>query len=142
MKTLPALLTLLMLPACALTPERRAETRTEPLPAEVARRLETVRTERTDYPSFADIPVTPTDVRTPAQWGQAVAAVKGAGRRITEWAAANPPEIADPDAYAAQARRELGVGPEDIPPPDQAARIEALAAELRARTTPPPPIPD
>lgn len=127
------------LSACALVPERSAA-RTEPLPEEVARRLETVRGERTAYPSFRDIPVTPTDVRTPAQWAQAVGAVKGEGRALTEWAAANPPEIEDVRGYAAQARGELGVGPEDAPPADQNARTEALARSMRF--TPPPPIPD
>lgn len=132
----------LALSACALVPERTASAPSEPLPEAVAQRLETVRGERTAYPSFRDIPSTPSDVRTPAQWAQAVGAVKGAGNALTEWNAANPPEIGDVSAYAVQARRELGIGPNDVPPPDQAARIEALARELRARTTPPPPIPN
>jgi hypothetical protein len=127
------------LSACALVPQRTVDTRGEPLPEEVARRLETVRGERTEYPSFRDIPSTPTDVRTPAQWAQSVADVKGEGRALTAWAAANPPEVADVAAYAAQARAGLGVGPQDAPPVDQDARTEALARSMRF--TPPPPIP-
>lgn len=138
--TVPAV-TALLLSGCALVPERAASARTEPLPEEVARRLETVRGERTDYPSFREIPQTPADLRTPAQWAEAVGSVKAEGRALTQWAANNPPEVADVDAYAAQARRELGVGPDDVPPPDQAARIEALARQMRARATPPAPIP-
>jgi hypothetical protein len=127
------------LSACALVPQRSADAGSEPLPEEVARRLETVRDERTEYPSFRDIPATPTDVRTPAQWAQAVGEVKAEGRALDAWAAANPPEIQDVAAYAAQARAGLGVGPQDAPPADQNARTEALARSMRF--TPPPPIP-
>lgn len=144
MKLLPnlAALSAFAVSACALVPERTETARAEPLPEVVAQRLETVRSERAEYPSFHDIPASPSDVRTPAQWARAVSAVKGEGAALTRWILANPPEVAGAASYAAQARRELGVGPDDIPPPDQAARIEALARELRARTTPPPPLPE
>ena len=133
----------LLLAACAnALPPRREARSTEPLPAEVARRLETVRGERRDYPDFRNIPVTPTDVRTPAQFRQAVAAVKQGGTALQTWAADNPPEIANVEAFAAEARRQLGIGPQDIPPPDTAAQIEALARELRRRAEPPAPIAD
>lgn len=136
--TLP-LLAALGLSGCALVPRSAEVARSEPLPEEVARRLETVRGERTAYPSFRDIPVTPTDVRSPAQWAQAVRAVKGEGRALTEWAVSNPPEVGNVAGYANQARGQLGVGPEDAPPADQAARNEEIARRLRF--TPPPPLP-
>lgn len=133
----------LVLSACAnaLPPRREAES-TRPLPDEVTRRLENVRAESGEYPDFRDIPSTPTDVRTPAQFRVAVQAVQGEGTALNAWAQANPAQIADVEAYAAQARRELGIGPEDVPPANQAAEIEALARELRRRAEPPPVIPD
>jgi hypothetical protein len=135
----------LVLSACATTPAetaRREAKPRQPLPADVARRLEGVRAERDRYPSFRDIPVTPMDVRTPAQFREAVQKIKGEAAEVTAFMARTPPEIANAEAYAQQARRELGVGPEDVPPPDQAAKIEALARELRRRAEPPPPIVD
>ena len=133
------------LSACATAPAEapRGQARArQPLPADVARRLEGVRAERDRYPSFRDIPVTPTDVRTPVQFRQAVQAIKGQAAEISATLARLPVEIPNPESYAQQARRELGVGPEDVPPPDQAAQIEALARELRRRAEPPPPIVD
>lgn len=133
----------LLLGACAnALPPRQATGKAKPVPAELARRLETVRTDAGEYPDFRDIPVTPTDVRTPGQFRVAVQAVQGQGTALNAWAQANPAQIADVEAYAAQARRELGIGPDDIPPPEQAAQIEALARELRKRAEPPPVIPD
>ncbi|MBW3617566.1 MAG: hypothetical protein KY446_07375 [Proteobacteria bacterium] len=133
----------LVLGACANALPPRREARTDaPLPEELTRRLETVRRERAEYPDFRNIPVTPTDVRRPAQFRRAVNGVKGAGAELQAWAAANPPLIADVEAFAAEARRQLGIGPEDIPPANTAAEIEALARELRRRAEPPPPIRD
>jgi hypothetical protein len=142
LRVLPPLAFALLLGACANALPPRVERSATPIPAEVQRRLETVRGERLKYPSFRDIPVTPNDVRTPAQFRQAVQAVQGGGTALQAWAQANPPLIADPEAYAQEARRQLGIGPEDIPPANQAAEIEALARELRRRAEPPPPIID
>jgi hypothetical protein len=142
LRVLPPLAFTLLLGACANALPPRVERSAQPVPEELQRRLGTARSERLEYPRFSDIPVTPSDVRTPAQFRAAVQAVQGGGTALQAWAQANPPLIADPEAYAQQARRELGIGPEDIPPANQAAEIEALARELRRRAEPPPPIID
>ena len=124
-----------LLAACA-TPQPPAE----PLPAEVASRLETVRRERTEYPRFSDIPAAPQNLPTPAQWAAKVQAVEAQGEVIGRWPAANPAVVTDPTIDAARLQALTRVDPADIPPPDQAARTEAFAESVRQTMIPPPPV--
>jgi hypothetical protein len=112
----------------------------EPLPAEVARRLETVRGERTDYPSFADVPPAPTDLRTPAQWAEVVGQLEGRGAQVGSWPQRNPAWLTDPEGDARRFQALTAIGPADLPRPDQRERTEAFAETLRQRTVPPAPI--
>jgi hypothetical protein len=125
------------LAACA-TPKAPSE----PLPAEVAQRLETVRRERTDYPSFADIPPPPQNLRTPPEWAQAVQAVETRGAVVGSWPARNPAWVTNPEGDAARLQALTRVDPALIPPPDQGQRTEAFAESLRQQLNPPPPIED
>ena len=131
-----ALAPLALLAACQSGPEsRRAET---PLPAEISRRLETVRQERTDYPDFADVPPPPANVRTAEQWRQFVLATQAEGSTLARWVAANPSLNTDLQGYLARARTALAnVG--EPPPADQQARTEAWAQRMRELVVPPPP---
>ena len=126
-----------LLAACQSAP--RAPQRAEaPLPAEISRRLETVRSERTDFPEFSDIPAPPANVRTAEQWRQFVLATEAEGSALSRWAAANPPWNTDMAGYLARARAELAnAGPP--PPADQQARTEAWAQRMREAAVPPPP---
>jgi len=130
-----ALAGLAALSGCA-TPQTAAE----PLPAEVERRLETIRAERTDYPRFQDIPSAPQNLRTPGQWSQAVGAVETRGGVVGTWAARNPAWITDPEGDGARLQARTVVAPQDMPRPDQQALTEAFAASLRAQAIPPEPI--
>ena len=121
------------LAACA-TPEALDE----PLPAEVAQRLETVRRERTEYPSFADVPPVPTDLRTPAQWAQLVRQLEGRGAQVGAWPQRNPAWLTDPEGDARRLQALTALAPEDRPRPDQGKLTEAFAETLRQRTVPPP----
>ena len=114
---------------------------TEPLPAEVARRLETVRGERTAYPRFSDVPPQPADLRTPAQWAQAVRQVEARGGQVAAWPRQNPAWLTDPVGDARRLQALTRVAPEDMPRPDQRQLTEAFAEAQRQRSEPPPPIP-
>ena len=112
-----------------------------PIPAEVARRLETVRSERTAYPRFSDVPPQPGDLRTPAQWAQAVRQVEGRGARVAAWPRQNPAWLTDPEGDARRLQAQTRVAPEDMPRPDQRQLTEAFAEAQRQRSQPPAPIP-
>ena len=89
------------------------------------------------YPRFADIPKTPTDVRSPAEWRVAVADVERRKAALDAEAASLPAPQTDTQAFAA---RTLSKAPPstDAPAADQAARTESYAKSLRERATPPP----
>ena len=125
-----------LLAACQTS---RAPQRAEaPLPAEISRRLETVRQERTDYPEFSDIPAPPANVRTAEEWRAFVQRNEGRAASLEAWEAENPPWITDTAGHVASARAAVAdAGPP--PPLDQQARTEAWAERMRALAAPPPP---
>lgn len=90
------------------------------------------------YPSFCDIPRTPTDVRGPVAFKTAVVDTRLAGRRVVR---ATAPDtfglpVGEAAAFSRAARAEAAPPPELSAPPSEDS--EALAAELRRRATPPP----
>lgn len=90
------------------------------------------------WPTFADIPATPRDVRTVAQYDDTVRGVQGEGNELRGWVAGNPAINLDTEAFVADNRgRAAEAGA--VPPADQQARTEAFAEEARRRATPPPP---
>ena len=90
------------------------------------------------YPTFCDIPRTPTDIRNPAAYKAVVVDTRQAGRRVVR---ATGPEtfglpLGEADAFSRGARAEAAPPPElSAMPPEESA---AIAAELRKRATPPP----
>lgn len=89
-------------------------------------------------PTFADIPGTPRDVPTVAQYDSAVNAVRGEGAGLQAWARDNPQTNVDTEAFVAANRDRASQGGA-IPSADQTRRTEAFAEEARRRATPPPP---
>jgi len=90
------------------------------------------------YPSFCDIPRTPTDIRGPAAYKAVVVDTRQAGRRVVR---ATGPEtfglpLGEAEAFSRGAQAEAAPPPEAsaMPPEDSAA----IAAELKKRATPPP----
>jgi hypothetical protein len=90
-------------------------------------------------PRFRDVPKTPTDVRTPAQWKVSVRETQAAREPLAEWVAANPQMTFGTEQFADAARASIPAGERDAPPSDAAAAAEAYAAQLRALAAPPPP---
>jgi hypothetical protein len=94
------------------------------------------------YPSFCDIPRTPTDVRSARAFKGAVVDLRRSGRGVVR--DTSPGTFGLPlgqaEAFSQAARTEAAP-----PPPEAAAapagNTEADAAELRRRAAPPPPRP-
>ncbi len=90
------------------------------------------------FPTFADIPATPRDVRTVGQYDEVVTGVRGQAGELAAWREANPAINVDTEGFAAQARDRVAEAGEQVSA-DQRARTEAYAAEARRRAAPPPP---
>jgi hypothetical protein len=93
------------------------------------------------YPSFCDIPRTPTDVRSAKSFKAAVVDLRRAGRRVVR--ETGPGTFGLPageaDAFSRAAQAEAAPPPEVSTAPSEES--EAAAAELRRRATAPPPRP-
>jgi hypothetical protein len=93
------------------------------------------------YPSFCDIPKTPTDIRPATAFKAAVVDTRVAGRRVVRATGSDTfgLPLGEADAFSRAAQAEAAPPPEasTAPPEDSAA----AAAELRRRATPPPPRP-
>jgi hypothetical protein len=88
------------------------------------------------YPTFAEVPPAPTDVRSLDAWRASVMAIRGAGTDLTTAVAQEPWTLNDTEGWVARARAE------DTPPPPITTPSEddtaAFAAAMRERATPPP----
>ena len=92
------------------------------------------------YPSFSDIPKTPTDLRPVAAWAVAVADIKSDRTTLDSAVAALPPPPADTESFAANAKSEAAAPAPAAasPPAEAAADTQDYAQSLKARATPPP----
>jgi hypothetical protein len=85
------------------------------------------------YPTFCSIPTTPTDVRAPAEFKDAVVGARRAGRRLVRLNATAPISLiaGDTERFAAAAKAYAAP-----PPPESAPGLEdtkAFEAEARQR---------
>jgi hypothetical protein len=90
------------------------------------------------YPTFAQFPKKPTDMRPAGSWDQARTSLSADAAQIAAVANAAA-EMPDPDAYAKRLRAAAGLDAIPVPGPETAAELDAYARELRERATPPPP---
>ncbi len=90
------------------------------------------------WPTFASIPETPADVRTPAEWNMAVTDTESTRAQLLAATAPSAFSLSGSEAFAQAIRAQVGFDPADIPTAADAAATEAFAAAMRARATPPP----
>ncbi|WP_397402102.1 hypothetical protein [Phenylobacterium sp.] len=121
-----------VLSACVSTPFREAVI--DPKSA-VAGDVERLTRGEGTFPTFADIPKTPQDVRPLAQFGVAARSLTAAGDDLLRATAPETWTLQATEAFVEKARRDAG--PEIEPP--KPGEAEAFARELRERATPPPP---
>ena len=121
-----------VLSGCVSTPFREAVI--DPKSA-VAGDVERLTRGEGKFPTFADIPATPKDVRPLAQFGVAARSLTVAGDDLMRATAPETWTLQATEAFVEKARRD--VGPEIEPP--KPGDAEAFARELRERATPPPP---
>lgn len=103
-----------------------------PIAAEVAAKARASH----DYPTFADIPPVPTDVRALPAFGRAATELEVAGADLTRETAPGTWTLTGTESFAGRARDIAG--PEPTGPESTTAATEAFAKAQRARATPPP----
>ncbi|HEX6859822.1 MAG TPA: hypothetical protein VF138_06450 [Caulobacteraceae bacterium] len=91
-----------------------------------------------DYPTFADIPQIPLDLRSNEQWAAAVAGTEADRAQLLAAVAPSTWSLSGTQAFAQRTRAALGFDPADIPTADTSAASAAWARQMRARATPPP----
>jgi hypothetical protein len=90
------------------------------------------------FPTFAQVPPLPTDVRSIAAWKESVTSLKAKGAQLTERVASEPWTLSgDTEAWAA-GKRAAAEPPSPVTTPSSQADTEAFAAAMRARAMPPP----
>jgi len=89
------------------------------------------------YPSFADIPAAPTDLRPLRAWGQAARASQADRLALEQATADGTWTLSGTEAFAARAIAAAGPVPASLT--STSAATEAYVRELRRRATPPPP---
>lgn len=90
------------------------------------------------WPTFADIPEIPADVRDPAGWRDAVADQDAVGARTLRETAEDTWSLTATEAFAARMQAEIDSVKVHAPTDAEIAESEAYARALRARATPPP----
>lgn len=122
----------MLLGACVGNPFKDAAVDpASPVAADVAR----LTRGNAEFPTFADIPKSPKDMRPIARYGRDAQALLNAGAALERDTAPETWTLQATDAFVEKALRDAGPQIEPPKPGD----AEAFARELRERATPPPP---
>ncbi len=100
----------------------------------IAREVTAAAAQPQPFPTWADIPKRPGDLRDADGWRLAVNDIKATGGATRAEAAAFLARAQDTDAFVEEARREATPPPAVTTPSD----TEAFLRDMRARATPPP----
>lgn len=95
--------------------------------------------DRGPWPTFADIPEIPADLRSAEAWREAVAEQEAAGLLTRRDTAPQTWSLAGTEAFAADLRARVAEIDVQAPTEAEMAESAAYARALRARATPPPP---
>lgn len=130
--------TALGLAACASVTalEPGANARIDPASPAAAAVAEAARTPG-PWPTFADIPQVPADLRDAAAWRAAVVDQESEGAAATR-DGADGWSLTATEAFTARAQAEIDTVKVHAPTAAEVAESEAYARALRARATPPP----
>lgn len=90
------------------------------------------------WPTFADIPEIPADVRQSDAWRAAVADQESVGEATLRESAEDTWSLTATESFAARAQAEVDAMKVHAPTDAEIAESEAYARALRARATPPP----
>lgn len=91
------------------------------------------------FPTFAEIPAIPNDVRPLSAWRATISETLAAKYQAEAEIQRNPWTLTDtPESFAEATRAKIPPA-EAIPPTDATAEAEAFAASLRGRAKAPPP---
>jgi len=88
------------------------------------------------YPSFADVPSVPKDVRQPGDWKRDVVAARLSGAQLQRLVEREPFSLSDTEAFAERLRAEAQP-PAPVTTSSQ-AETEALVKAMKARAMKPP----
>ena len=89
------------------------------------------------FPTFADIPPIPNDVRPLSAWRASIGETMGEKAAAEAELARHPWTLSGTEAFAEAARAEIPPA-EAVPPTDATAQAEAFAASIRGRANQPP----
>ncbi|MES2035635.1 MAG: hypothetical protein V4466_15820 [Pseudomonadota bacterium] len=90
------------------------------------------------WPTFADIPEVPADLRDAAAWRAAVADQEAEGAATQRAGAEDTWSLTATEAFTARAQADIDSVKVHAPTDAEVAESEAYARALRARATPPP----
>jgi hypothetical protein len=129
---------LLVLSACVGIPNEPYANAAVDGNSSAARQVSAAAAQDAPYPTFADIPQAPGDVRSVEGWNIAVNGTQAERAQLLAETALSTFSLSDTQGFVAAQRAAIAYDPADVPSAGQAAESAAWARKMRERATPPP----